>query len=730
MEKLKLCLISICKFLKPYLKKLHKWRKRIWRKYQINKIILLVSLTFALISSAYLFYLAKTADVKTLKSSMSAHTVILDEFDQEVGSLYGQKGTYKKLSEISPKIQEAVISTEDRTFYENRGVDPMGILRAVFYGVVRRGISGGGSTITQQLAKNAYLTQRQTWDRKARELFLALEINKKYKKKDILAMYLNQSYFGNGIWGVEDAAHKYFGKCAAEVNTGEAAMLAGILKGPEIYNPINSLEKAKNRRDTVLQVMVDNEKLSQKEVDEEAKVSVESMLNDNYSASKDSYRYPSFFDAMISEAEKKADLSEKDILTKGYKIYTTLNQNHQKAMQSVYNEEWKFPHADDGKVVQSATVAMNPATGGVEALVGEVGDSSKHLFRGFNYATQSERSPGSSIKPLVVYTPAIQKGYKLDEMLPNSQEELKKISKIQGFDGAEKVTNYDQIFTGEVPMYQALARSLNVPAVYLESKVGLNCAFEMGERFGLPLQDKDKYYGLALGGLSQGVSPWIMAQAYGTFGNGGEMMQAHLIRKIIDSTGAVVYEANAESKSVISKGVAKKMTSMMLGTFSSGTGANAAPYGYRLAGKTGTTETDFDVSKTKDQWVIGYNPNLVIATWLGFETTDQAHYLDGSSTQQVSEIFRDVASEIFPNTSGKKFDDLYNGIQNAYAIAGEDMEDVEEESGTKDSKLKDLKKKSEEIWKKTEDSGKNIIDGVTDRVKNGWKKVKNFFGGN
>ena len=259
-------------WIKPYLIQFHQARKRIWKKYQINKIFLLIGLVVALGASIYLFYLAKSANVETLKSGLSESTRVYDESGEEVGKLFGQKGTFVELDNISPYIQDAVISTEDRGFYQHKGYSIKGIARAVVgkltFGKIGGG--GGGSTITQQLAKNAYLTQEQTLDRKARELFLAIEIEKKYSKKDILAMYLNNSYFGNGVWGVQDAARKYFGVDASQVTVGEAATLAGMLKGPGIYNPIDYIDNATARRNTVLQLMVDNKKLSQEEANQEA----------------------------------------------------------------------------------------------------------------------------------------------------------------------------------------------------------------------------------------------------------------------------------------------------------------------------------------------------------------------------------------------------------------------------------------------------------------------------
>ena len=197
----------------------------------------------------------------------------------------------------------ALISTEDRNFYNHHGFDIKGIARAALRMLVNRSAEGGGSTITQQLAKNAYLSLDQTFSRKAKELFLAIEIEKKYSKDEILEMYLNSSYFGNGVWGIQDASLKYFGVNASELSVGEAATLVGMLKGPSIYNPIDNLENATNRRDTVLSLMVDNGKLDQSVADQESQVALANLLYDGFGNSESGYKYPYYFDAVIDEAE-------------------------------------------------------------------------------------------------------------------------------------------------------------------------------------------------------------------------------------------------------------------------------------------------------------------------------------------------------------------------------------------------------------------------------------------
>ena len=226
--------------------------RKFWRRYHLTKIFLILGLSVSLFVGVYLFALAKSTNVTDLQNALKTRTVIFDREENEAGALSGQKGTYVELSKISEDLQNAVIATEDRSFYKNSGIN----YGRFFLAILTAGRSGGGSTITQQLAKNAYLSQDQTVQRKAKEFFLALELTKKYSKKEILTMYLNNAYFGNGVWGVEDASKKYFGVSASELTLDEAATLAGMLKGPELYNPLNSIEHSTNRRDTVLQNMV------------------------------------------------------------------------------------------------------------------------------------------------------------------------------------------------------------------------------------------------------------------------------------------------------------------------------------------------------------------------------------------------------------------------------------------------------------------------------------------
>lgn len=685
--------------------------RRFWRRFHLTKILLIIGLGFSLLTGGYLFYLAKTTNVKDLQNALKATTIIYDKNGDQAGSLTGQKGTYVELDAISENLQNAVVATEDRSFYKNSGIN----YGRFFLAILTLGRSGGGSTITQQLAKNAYLSQDQTVERKAKEFFLALEINKKYSKKEILTMYLNNAYFGNGVWGIEDASKKYFGVSASQLSLDQSAVLAGMLKGPEIYNPLYSVENATNRRNTVLQNMVAAGYIDQKTADQSAAVDIHGQLVDAYEGKSEDYRYPSYFDAVINEAVNEYGLTEEDIVKNGYRIYTELDQNYQASMQVIYDNTALFPVAEDGTRAESGSVALDPKTGGVRALVGRVGSDQNPGFRSYNYATQAARSPGSTIKPLVVYSPAVAEGWSTNKELDNSTTQY----------GSYEVNNYAGIQSSPtVPMYQALAESLNLPAVATANDLGLDTVFEYGKKFGLNMDKVDKSLAVALGaGVT--TNPMQMAQAYGTFANGGVMNDAHLITKIENASGQVVKSHSQKSTRVLSGSTTDKMTNMMLGTFSNGTGVNAAPYGYTMAGKTGTTETSFNKDLSGDQWVIGYTPDVVISQWLGFPTTDENHYLTDSSAGTASEIFRNVANSVLPYTDGTQFDSVKNSYaENGIAPVGE--ENTETDSKEDKGFFEDVKEKASNMV----DDAKKAIDeaDIPGKAKNAWDTFKGWLG--
>ena len=693
-------------FLQDAWQRFKKKLKQVWHRYQLTRWLIVVFLSLFLLMSIHLTFVAKTSDVKNLQNRLSRPTMIYDNKKQSAGSLYSQKGTYVKLNNISSSVPDAVLSTEDRNFYHEHGFSVKGLGRAAFLLVKnkvlhRNYISGGGSTLTQQLVKNAFLTQQQTFSRKAREIFIAIEVENQYSKNEILTMYLNNAYFGHGVWGVQDAARRYFDVNASQLTVPQAATLAGMLTSPGIYDPIDHPEATRERRNIVLQLMVENKKLSQSDANAYKKTSLG--INSGYVAN-DSYKYPYFFDAVISEAASRYNISEKSIMNDGYKIYTTLDQDQQQSMQDTYDNDNNFPDdSADGTMVQSASIAMNPKTGGVTAVVGGRG---KHVFRGFNRATQMRRQPGSTIKPIVVYAPALEHGYFYDSELQDKKQSY----------GTNNYTpkNYDDTYSGKVPMYKALYESLNAPAVWLLNKIGVNQGYKMAEKFGLPVEKGDKNLALALGGMTKGVSPQQIARAYATFDNDGQMPTPYYITKIEDASGKVVAQnKGSKVKHVISSKTAREMTSMLIGVYEHGTGETAKPAGYTLAGKTGTTNSGVkgDESNDRDKWIVGYTPDVVVATWEGYDDTNSSHVLNDISERNINGLFKNEMSGILANTPGTRFT-----VQDAQIRANKRVKNT---SG----------------WKSFFNGGDNAlmnrfnqsVNNIGDKASQFWNNVKSLF---
>ena len=697
---------KITESLKRFLSLFGSWFKEKCHRYQVIRWFIVVCLSIFLATSIYLIYVAKTANVKGLENALERPTTIYDKDGDRAGYLYSQKGTWVSLDKISPNVADAVLSTEDRNFYHEYGFSIKGMVRALLLNLKNRimgssDIAGGGSTLTQQLVKNAFLSQEQTISRKAKEIFIAMQVENTYSKKQILAMYLNNAYFGNGVWGIEDASEKYFGVHASQLTVSQAATIAGMLKNPNGYNPKDHPAESRQRRNVVLTLMKDNGKLTQEQM--KSYQDSPMITSDNYQYDS-GYRYPYFFDAVIDEAIKKYGLSEEDIMNRGYKIYTTLDQNYQSTMQTDFADSSLFPYdADDGTRAQGASIAIDPKTGGVTALVGGRNDS--HVFRGYNRATQLVRSPGSTIKPLAVYAPALQHGYHYDSMVED---------KYQAY-GSNKYSpkNATGTYQGKIMLYQALAESKNTTAVWLLNKIGVSEGYRSAEKFGLKLSDSDKNLSLALGGLEKGVSPMTMASAYSAFANEGVKYDAHFIRRIVDASGkTIVDEEDADSTRVVSEKVANEMTSMMIDVYKNGTGVSAKPYGYTIAGKTGSTQgngVDPTAADT-DRWYIGYTPDVVLATWVGFDSNKNS--IENAGTRGGAALFKSEMEGILPKTKQSQFK-----VKAASTLA---YENISSSSNLWDS----IKNAGANIEK----SGSGIKQKVDSWIDDGKQKLQQIFG--
>lgn len=685
-------------WLKEKIKLLFRKIRKSWKNYHLTKIIILFVLSIALSLSVFFTIQARRVNIAALRSGIENPTSVFDYEQELAGNIYAQKGNFRRIDEISATVQDGIIATEDQRFMTHRGFDPIGIGRAAVGYLLKGGIVGGGSTVTQQLAKNAYLTADQTMVRKLKELFLAIEIEKAYSKEEILEMYLNNSYFGNGVWGVQDASKKYFNKDAADLSISEGAMIAGMLKAPTNYNPIDNYDRALERRNVVLRLMADTEKISEDERQQAANSEI--ILSDGYKR-VDDYRYPYYFDAVISEAINKYNFDEEDIMNGGYKIYTNLHQKQQQEMDQVYAKDSLFEKAADGVAAQSASIAIEPISGGVTAVVGGRGE---HVFRGFNRATQMRRQPGSVIKPLSVYAPALEAGYEITDSLIDEKAEYGEDETVYS------PSNYDHQYAGEIPMYQALADSKNAATVWLLDEIGIRRGYNKVKRFGIKVAEEDYHYGaVALGGMSEGTTPLEIASAYSVFANEGVRMDPHFIQQIVDPTGAVVVDnTKPKERRVLSKKVTNDMNQMLLYVFSDGSGRNIQPASFKVAGKTGTTQTEFGEGST-DQWVVAYTPDIVIASWQGYDITDESHYLKTATSQGVGQVLKQEFETILPYTDKGEFLVIDKEIE-------EQMKQKQREERIE--KIKENLEKGEEILRETKDKAEIGLKKAAEEVKN------------
>ena len=624
--------------------------KSLWQYYRGFKWVIFIGLTFALLLSSYSVFIAKTTSVATLQDGLMAQTTIYDQDDNPAGTLMAQKGTYIPLEQISPQMRESIVAVEDKRFYEHSGFDTIGIGRAFVRLLINRDTSGGGgSTITQQLVKNAFLSLDQTFQRKLKELFLAIEVEKHYTKDQILEMYLNNSYYGNGVWGIEDASQKYFGHSASQLDYNESMVLTGTLKGPSIFDPIDDYEAAIDRRNVIANLMASEGVIGQEEADS---IMAEGIyLYDNYYV-EDSYTYPYYFDGVINEATALTNIPEDDLLSKGYKIYTNLNTSYQSVIDDSYANAWMFPDDGTGEpLVQSASVVVDPETGGVMAVYGGRGD---YVYRGFNRATDMYRSPGSTIKPLAVYVSALENGYNMHSIVPDI---------VQGY-GADDYApeNYNHYTEpgGETELYYALAQSKNTTAVHLMDEIGISESVRKLKQFGIEVPQVDQQLTMALGAFSQGVTPLQLANAYSAFANEGIRHESYFIRRIEDASGRVVYDNEDTAKHmVMTSNVAADMTSMMLDTYGGyGTGYGSGPDYGLLAGKTGSTEVAEGNMDTRDRWMVGYTPDFVIVSWSGLDEIGDTS-LDELMPSGMGALFNVQTTGLMNQSPQTQFDVTY-----------------------------------------------------------------------
>lgn len=600
---------------------------------RIRLFIALCLVVFAGLGFGYIFaaYQSLPAVGNNMRPAVSSQ--VFDSHGRLITTLHSDQNRLPiDINKVPQNLQNAFIAAEDNRFYEHIGIDPIGIFRAIFANLINRGIAQGGSTITQQLAKNAFLSQEQTLKRKIQEAMLALEIEHKYSKKEILEMYMNQIYFGQGAYGIQTAAKTYFNKDVNELSLTQCAMLAGLPKSPNYYSPFNNLNEAKKRKNVVLDQMVKYGYVSAAEA-EDAK-NQDLGLSKSQQA-KEADEYASFIDYVSQQVAKK--YGDDALYKEGLKIYTTMDVDKQHAaVRAMRNLPNNYTDENGLTQPQAALVSIDPKTGHILAMVGGRGQDS------FNRASMAVRQPGSAFKPFV-YLTALQ-----HDMTPDTTMKDQPVTY-----GGWSPKNDGGSYSGAMSLSDALAHSVNTIAVQLADEVGTKNIIANAKKMGITTLDaKDDNLAMALGGLTRGVTPLEMASAYGTFANKGVHVKPTAIVKILDRNGNVLEDSSTLEKEetktrVMSEREAYEMTTMLEGVIDHGTG-RAAAIGRPAAGKTGTTDDN------KDAWCVGYTPDIVTAVWIGDDTG--AHSLGDIYGGTVpAEIWRDYMSSATSDESGGDF---------------------------------------------------------------------------
>ncbi|MTH54629.1 PBP1A family penicillin-binding protein [Bacillus mangrovi] len=673
---------------------------------KISAIVILISVLAGLIVHQAMI---ARADVSKLEKSIYQPTAIYDRDGKLASKLSSSKVEWMDYEEMPKNFEQALIATEDRDYYEHNGIDYLGIARAAYKNVTAGGVVEGGSTITQQLAKNTFLSQDQTFTRKFDEYFLAKKIEQKYSKENILELYANQVYFGEGAWGLKSAAQTYFSKKPEDLTVSESAVLVGLIKAPSNYSPVKNYDKSIERRNVVIGLMEDQKLITKAEAE---KARGEELALKESSGDPLKGKYPSYVDQIIAEASKRYGISQEKLLAGGYKIYTELNQDMQTGLEEIFKDDSLFPESKTDQPVQAGSVLIDPGSGGIQALIGGRGE---HSFRQFNRATQLKRQPGSILKPIAAYTPAIEKGYTLDDSLKDEKMDF----------GSYSPSNIDGQYRGTVSLYEAFTESYNVPAVYALSKVGIDAGLDAAKRFGIPTTENDRQYGLALGGLHEGVSPLQMAEAFSAFPNKGVRNEAHSITKIVDSEGKTAGEWDGAKSKATSEYTARKMTQLMLGTVNEGTGENAKIDGWELAGKTGSTQDPNGGDGTKDQWFAGYTPNLAGALWIGYDKTDADNILDTTSSQTAAPLYKKIMERALKNEEMESFNIPLYKEPEPVRPAAEKEKDESSKDQEKPSDKEDSRKKEQKPEQQKKDLEKKIKDKVKEEKKKWEEQFKN-----
>ena len=585
-----------------------RWWKELSKKQKILLIAVPILLFLVLTPLAtYLYFYNDIADQERLMNRNNTGVVMVDRNGEKFYSFgSAEHRTMVPLSDMSDNVKNALVAAEDKDFYKHGGFSIEGILRAVYGTVTSQEAYGGGSTLTQQLAKNTLLSSERSFLRKYQELAVSIAIEQRYSKDQILEMYLNSVFFGGTTFGIQDAAKAYYNKSPKDLTLAESAMLIGILPSPNAYSPtLGNPEFAKERQTTVLSRMVTNGYITE----EQKQAALAEQLV--YAPPQDTSEgeAPHFAQMVLEELYKK--YGEEKTLRSGYQVQTTLDLNLQRKLKANIADNMRFIQRNGGS--NAAGIAIDPSSGEVRALVGS-SDWNNPQWGKVNLAT-TPRQPGSSFKP-IYYAEALAEGIITPATI---------LADVPTDFGGYKPQNANRNFSGDISVRSALARSLNIPAVKVMEKLGIEKAVQTAQRMGISAVDENKNYGLSLA-LGTAEAPLIqMTNAYAAFANQGQQYRTTIVQKIENKFDEMIFRSEEKSKQVMSPEGSYLISSILSDNNARAPifGSSLTVSGHTAAVKTGTTDDQ------RDAWTIGYTPQLAVGVWVG--NNDNQPMLNGGS---------------------------------------------------------------------------------------------------
>ena len=695
----------------------------------VIKIIIALLLAIVVIGGVLIYMkygkklIAMESDAKKIVSKSTMETfrqnetsIVYDANGNIMSKLKGEKDVYYiKYSDIPQVAVDAITSIEDKNFFKHKGYDLKAIIRAGLAYIKNKGvITQGGSTITQQLARNIFLSFEESWQRKAREVFIAIELEKKYTKKEIMEFYLNNIYFANGYYGIQSAALGYFGKGVNSLSLSQITFLLSIPNSPTRYNPYENIEGTLARRDRILDQMVLDGKISEAEASkaksEEIKLKAPKVEKSSYALTfaldravkalmkSEGFNFRYSFNSDEDRKAYNENYSEvysscqTRLYSGGYRIYTSIDPEKQKLLQDTVDNGLSVSSEKSKSGIyslQGAAVTIDNSSGRVVAIVG--GRSQKLKGSTLNRAYQSFRQPGSTIKPLIVYTPAFEQGY--------TPESLVKDEKIEG-----GPVNADGVFSGNMTILDALAKSKNTVAWKLFTEIspaiGIGKLLDMGFS---AIADTDYYPSAALGGFTKGVNAVEMASAYAAIENGGEFREPTCIMKMTDSSGndmvADGFYQKGTSKYIYDENACKMMITCMEAVMTKGTGVGGKLATMPCAGKTGTT------NDSKDLWFVGFTKYYTTSVWVGYDIPRSLAGLTYTATPLG--IWKTYMDSINNGLPVAKLDDYKITVAPTKEDTEETDEETKEEQQEEEEKAKEEEEKKLEEEKKAEEEKKN-----------------------